>query len=249
MGRGVHPLPQRGHRSGSAAVQWDRFQAVLAAMPAPTRPGACRQQRRRPPGRRIAGDLIRPGIFLYGGAAGAAGAHAGGRAPGARGGGAAVGAGETVSYGATWRAPRATTVATWRWATPTAFSGPRARDAAPRRRAGSSWTARWCRSSGRVTMDMTMVDVGRRPAGAGRCGDDLWGPRLPRPAGGGGGDDRVRDAHGAGPRVPRRYGGSHESTLRVARPRPRPSGGGRARRARSRPAPKGWATRARWRRP
>ena len=96
----------------SADLQWDRFQEIVASLP------------RRPPlvhaansaaalrDRRFAGDLVRPGIFLYGG-------EAGGRYPSAvvtlstrvvavR----VVEAGETVSYGAAWTADAPTMIVT-----------------------------------------------------------------------------------------------------------------------------------------
>ncbi len=98
----------------SVEGQWERFNAVLATAP------------RRPPlvhaansaaalqGARYAADLVRPGIFLYGGHPGA---HAPAPAVVARLRARVIGirtvpAGETVSYGATWTAPRATAVAT-----------------------------------------------------------------------------------------------------------------------------------------
>ncbi|MGI9041133.1 MAG: alanine racemase, partial [Gemmatimonadales bacterium] len=96
----------------SADVQWERFQGALGRLP------------RRPPlvhaansaaalrGRCFAGDLVRPGIFLYGGAAGGAAprpvAALRARVLAVR----SVAAGDTVSYGATWRSPRPTAVAT-----------------------------------------------------------------------------------------------------------------------------------------
>lgn len=101
--------------SDSAATdrQWERFREVLAALP------------RRPPfvhvansaaalcGARYAADLIRPGIFLYGGAAGAAPipkpvAAFRTRVVALR----TVAPGDTVSYGATWHADRRLVVAT-----------------------------------------------------------------------------------------------------------------------------------------
>ena len=150
----------------SLAVQWERLEGVLAAMP--RRPalvhaansGAALQ------GRRFAGDLIRPGIFLYGGAAGAAApapkpvATLRTRVVAVR----AVGTGETVSYGATWRAPHPTTIATLALGYADGFLR------AAREEAGNLAAALPTRVVelngalapvvGRVTMDMTMVDVG-----------------------------------------------------------------------------------------
>ncbi|HTS90018.1 MAG TPA: alanine racemase [Gemmatimonadales bacterium] len=96
----------------SVHAQWERFRGVLAALPA------------RPPlvhaansaaallGHTYACDLVRPGIYLYGGtASGFAGEPVVRlRAPviALR----QVRAGDTVSYGATWTAPQDTRVAT-----------------------------------------------------------------------------------------------------------------------------------------
>jgi alanine racemase len=144
----------------SADVQWERFQEVLTTFPrrpalvhAANSAGALR-------GRAFAGDLIRPGIFLYGGGAG-------GRVPepvatlrarvlAVR----RIPRGNPVSYGATWHAPRDTTVATLAVGYADGFL--RAADAA-----APSRPARLIELGdtlvpvvGRVTMDMTMVDVG-----------------------------------------------------------------------------------------
>ncbi len=93
--------------------QWERFQAVLATLP--RRPALVHAANSAAAlrGHRYAGDLIRPGIFLYGG--GAAGTAMPepvvafrARVVAVR----VVPAGETVSYNATWRADRPTTIAT-----------------------------------------------------------------------------------------------------------------------------------------
>ena len=198
---------------GSAAVQWDRFQGVLATMP--RRPALLHAANSVAAlqGRRFAGDLIRPGIFLYGGSAGGSApapvpvATLMARVIAVR----AVAAGETVSYGATWRAPRATTVATIALGYADGFLRA-ARDGA----AGSLASALPPRVVelggalvpvvGRVTMDMTMVDAGGgRPA----PGDvaTIYGGRVSL--------DQQAAAAGTiayelltalGPRVPRRYG-------------------------------------------
>jgi alanine racemase len=99
-------------RPDSLEQQWLRFQDTMSAWP------------RRPPlvhvansavalrDRRYAGDMVRPGIFLYGG-------EAGGRYPSTvvtlRARVVAVRQvlpGDSVSYGAEWTAPAATTIAT-----------------------------------------------------------------------------------------------------------------------------------------
>ena len=144
----------------SADAQWERFQQVLAALPrrpalvhAANSAGALR-------GRTFAGDLIRPGIYLYGGSAGGGPAPAvvarfKARVVGVR----SIAAGQTVSYGATWRAPRDTRVATL--AVGYADGFPRAADAPAGRpprliELGDALAP----VVGRVTMDMTMIDIG-----------------------------------------------------------------------------------------
>jgi len=144
----------------SVAAQWQRFQAALATLP------------RRPPmvhaansaaalcGRAYAADMIRPGIFLYGGAARASGplpravAALRARVVAVR----TVRAGESVSYGATWIADRPTTIATL---------GVGYADGLPRAtERGPAWPPRLVELAGRlvplvgrVTMDMCMVAV------------------------------------------------------------------------------------------
>lgn len=134
--------------------QWDRLQGVLAGLP------------HRPPlvhaansvaalaGRAYAADLVRPGMFLYGGMVGA---HQPrpvvrfrARVVGLR----RLAAGDTVSYGASWQASRPTTIAT--------IAAGYA-DGVPRR-LGRTGTVEIggvvCPIVGRVTMDFLMVDVG-----------------------------------------------------------------------------------------
>jgi alanine racemase len=145
---------------GSVAEQWRRFQSVVLALP------------RRPPlvhaansaaalaGAAYAADLARPGIFLYGGQAGESApaprpvAALRARVVAVR----EVAAGESVSYGATWRAPWRMTVATL---------GIGYGDGLPR---AAEWNdedrprqvelgGRTVPLVGRVTMDMCMVAV------------------------------------------------------------------------------------------
>ncbi|HUR94183.1 MAG TPA: alanine racemase [Gemmatimonadales bacterium] len=144
----------------TAAEQWERLQGVLTALP--RRPALVHAANSAGAlcGRGYAGDLIRPGIFLYGGGAGA-------RAP------VPVAAlrtrvlavrrldeGDTVSYGATWQAPRPTTVATLALGYADGF--PRAAiEGAPTRPARLiEVNGVLAPVVGRVTMDMTMIDVG-----------------------------------------------------------------------------------------
>ena len=137
--------------------QWRRFETALAALP------------HRPPlvhaansaaalqGRRYAADLVRPGIFLYGG-------FAGGIAPrpvavlrarvlAVR----ELGVGESVSYGAIWRAPGEITIATLGLGYADGF--PRATDIAGGHPRVIELGGRTVPVVGRVTMDMTMVAV------------------------------------------------------------------------------------------
>jgi alanine racemase len=150
------------------AAQWKRFQNVLAALP------------RRPPlvhaansaaalcGSAYAADMIRPGIFLYGGEAWPGGplprpvAALRARVVAVRG----LEAGASVSYGGTWSTDRPTTIATL--GIGYADGMPRATDRAP------SWPPREVELGGRllpivgrVTMDMCMVAVDDRRVAAG----------------------------------------------------------------------------------
>jgi alanine racemase len=191
----------------SAAEQWDRFQAVLGALPrrpalvhAANSAGALQ-------GRRYAGDLIRPGIYLYGGGAGepppAVVARFRARVVAVR----QVLRGAGVSYGATWRAERPTTVATL--AVGYADGFPRA----TRESLAGGLPPRLIELGdslvpvvGRVTMDMTMVDVGGDSVAPGDVAT-IWGGRVSL--------DQQAAAAGTiayemltalGARVPRRYG-------------------------------------------
>lgn len=142
----------------SVVTQWERFERALAALPA------------RPPLLHAAGsaaawrlerrlDLVRPGIFLYGGT------HADDLAPprpvaalkapvvSVR----RIAAGDTVSYNATWRAGRATTIATL--AIGYTDGVPRAVE----RKAQVLIHGARHPVVGRVNMDFIMVDVGDAP--------------------------------------------------------------------------------------
>jgi alanine racemase len=94
------------------AVQWDRFQATLSMLP--RRPALVHAANSAAAlmGRTYAADLVRPGIFLYGGRAGAVEprpvAALRTRVVAVR----TVEAGGTVSYGATWQAKSPATIAT-----------------------------------------------------------------------------------------------------------------------------------------
>jgi alanine racemase len=149
----------------SVAEQWRRFTAardILGERPRLVHVAASAGAWRIPE----ALDLIRPGIFLYGGTAGPGLPDPAPvfalRAPvvALR----RLAAGDTVSYGAEWTAPRATTIATL---------GIGYADGVPwvaRGRAQVLIGGRRVPVVGRVTMDFVMVDVG--PDGGGvRLGD------------------------------------------------------------------------------
>jgi alanine racemase len=144
----------------SVAEQWRRFQAALALLP--RRPALVHAANSAAAflGRDYAADLVRPGIFLYGGTAGESApaprpvAALRARVLAVR----CVAAGESVSYGATWRAPASTTVATL--GIGYADGLPRAEErtaAGPPRMV--ELRGRLAPVVGRVTMDMTMVAV------------------------------------------------------------------------------------------
>lgn len=136
----------------ATGTQWERFEMVLSALPA------------RPPlvhaansaaalsGTRFAGDLVRPGIFLYGGAAGGMApepvARLCARVVAIR----HLQAGDSVSYGASWVAPGPVRVATL---------GIGYGDGVPRSLSNHGAVELQSRRApilGRVTMDMTMVE-------------------------------------------------------------------------------------------
>jgi alanine racemase len=140
--------------------QWDRFQEVVESLP------------HRPPlvhaansaaalrGRVFAADLVRPGIFLYGGAAGRPEprpvAALRGRVVALR----SIAAGDTVGYGASWRADRRSLIATISLGYADGF---------PRSTPGEGSVAarvlevngKLATVVGRVTMDMCMAVVER----------------------------------------------------------------------------------------
>ena len=157
---------------GTIDQQWRRFQEIVAAMP--RRPelvhaansGAALRERRH------AADMVRPGIFLYGG-------EAGGRYPatvvalrarvvGVR----RLAAGDSVSYGATWIADKDTLVATL---------GCGYADGIHRSLSNKGTVelnGRVAPIVGRVTMDMTMVAL--EPGAAVQPGDvaTIFGGRI-----------------------------------------------------------------------
>jgi alanine racemase len=152
--------------------QWQRFRAVVASLP--RRPAFVHGANSAAGllGPAYAGDLVRPGIFLYGGAAGGSLVPAPVAALRAlvvavrR-----VATGDSVSYGATWTAARATTIATL---------GIGYADGVLRslsNRGAAELAGVVCPIVGRVTMDMTMIDTGDAPVAPGDVGT-LFGARV-----------------------------------------------------------------------
>ncbi len=141
--------------------QWERFQEALRALP--RRPAMIHAANSAASlhGKSFAGDLVRPGIFLYGGGAGTvapaprAVAALKGRVVAVR----SLDVGDSVGYGATWRADRPVTVATISLGY--ADGLPRGAPAV-----GREWHQRAVELNGklapmvgRVTMDMCMASV------------------------------------------------------------------------------------------
>lgn len=140
--------------------QWTRFERVVAGLP--RRPALVHAANSAAAlrGTRHAADLVRPGIFLYGGSAGGGlpEPRAVARLRAAVVATRRVGAGDTAGYGAAWRAARPTTVATL---------GIGYADGVLRSLGGSGVVelgGRVLPIVGRVTMDMTLVDAGEHGA-------------------------------------------------------------------------------------
>ena len=152
-------------RDGTSELQLERFERALARLP------------RRPPlvhvansaaalsDRRFALDLVRPGVFLYGGAPGAGFPEprpvvsVRARVLAVR----SVAAGDGVSYHALWRAPRRTTVATLG----IGYADGLRRALGLSGRAAVLIRGRRCPIVGAVTMDLTMVETGDHPVAVG----------------------------------------------------------------------------------
>jgi alanine racemase len=191
--------------AGATRRQWDRFQEALRTLPG--RPALIHAANSAAAlrGKLFAGDLVRPGIYLYGGAAGSPSprpvAALRARVVAIR----SIAAGDTVGYGATWRAERATRVATVGVGYADGF--PRGSPAAgpelgPRQ---IEIDGNLAPVIGRVTMDMCMAAVGEEVA----AGDvaTVFGGLISV--------DQQAEAAGTiayelltrlGPRVARRYG-------------------------------------------
>lgn len=188
-----------GHDPDACGLQWSRLEAVLGRLPHRPSLVHAANSAAAMQGKRFAGDLVRPGIFLYGGAVAG---HAPepvvklrARVVAVR----RVNAGDTVSYDATWTAPEPVTVATLA----IGYA-----DGLPRSlidRGKVEIDGRIIPIVGRVTMDMTMVAT----PGPLRLGDvaTVFGGRVSL-------DDQAAAAGtiayelltGLGARVQRRYG-------------------------------------------
>jgi alanine racemase len=184
----------------SAKVQWERLQDVVAKLP--RRPAMVHASGSAGAmyGKAFAGDLVRPGIYLYGGSAGM---HAPAPAPVARIRAHVVAlrtvrGGDGVSYSTTWRATRDTLVATLAYGYADGLH-----------RSGSSRAVVQLNGVeapvlGRVTMDMTMVEA---PAGtqlgdiATILGDGISLETLAQQLG----TNSYEVLTSIGPRVPRRH--------------------------------------------
>jgi alanine racemase len=184
-------------------AQWSRFNQVLAALP------------RRPPlvhaansagaigGSRYTADIIRPGIFLYGGGGNAnvtpqPAAAFRGRIVAVR----RLQPGDTVSYGGTWRANRPVTIATvavgYADGFPRAAGRPRSMELG----------GRIVPVAGRVAMDMTMVAVDDGyPVGRGDVATIFGGLLSLEEQAEAAGTTSYELLTSLSPRVPRRYGG------------------------------------------
>jgi alanine racemase len=146
--------------AGSVQRQWERFQAVVSAMPRRPRLLHAANSAAALGSRAYGADLVRPGIFLYGGGAGVmeprpvAALRA--RVVGVR----TVERGETVSYGATWSAGRRTTIATLAVGYADGFPRAEPEHGAPSRPGRViELGGRINPVVGRVTMDLTMIAV------------------------------------------------------------------------------------------
>jgi alanine racemase len=155
----------------SAGHQWDRFQEVLGALGRRPRLVHAASSGGVFAGRQYCGDLARPGIFLYGGRVGEFTprpvARFQARVLAMR----RIHPGDTASYGATWIARRATTLAT----IGAGYADGILRSLSNRGQVQigeSVFTI-----AGRVTMDMTVVDVEDAPVAVGDIGI-IWGGEV-----------------------------------------------------------------------
>ena len=190
----------------SAVLQWERFRAVVTALPSRRTLAHAANSAGALCGRAYAGDLVRPGIFLYGGRAGAtaplAVATLRSRVVAVR----RIAAGDPVSYGATWRATRDTTIATLALGYGDGFlrAAREHSPALPPRlvELGGALVP----VVGQVTMDMTMVDAGDAAVAPGDVATIFGGRVTLDQQAAAAGTIAYEMLTALGGRVPRRYG-------------------------------------------
>jgi alanine racemase len=149
---------------GVTRGQWDRFQEALRSLPRRPRFIHAANSAAALQGKSFAGDLVRPGIFLYGGTAGTPEplpvAALKGRVVAIR----RIASGDTVGYGATWRAGRPVTIATVAVGYADGFPRGSPADGRERFQREIEVNGRLVPVVGRVTMDMCMAVVGEETA-------------------------------------------------------------------------------------
>lgn len=141
--------------------QWEQLLAAVRALPRRPRVVHAANSGGALRGTRFAGDAVRPGIFLYGGQPGTdlpegqpvAAVRA--QVLSVR----RIEAGDGVGYGATWHAPRATTIATLG----IGYADGVRRGIVRSREAHVLMSGARYSYAGVVTMDLTMIDVGDAP--------------------------------------------------------------------------------------
>lgn len=146
-----------GEAPRSAREQWERLQAAIAALGRRPRFVHAASSAGGFADPEFGGDFARPGIFLYGGEAGGVKPEAVARFQARVVAIRRVAPGDTVSYGATWRAERPTRIAT----VAAGYADGVLRSLSGRGRIEIGGAVHPI--AGRVTMDMTMVDVGDHP--------------------------------------------------------------------------------------
>jgi alanine racemase len=146
----------------TTATQWSRFQHTLESLPRRPSITHVANSAAALQGTRYAADLVRPGIYLYGGAAGVATprpvAALRGRVVAVR----TLQPSDSVGYGATWRAERACMIATLSVGYADGF--PRSSADSGRRSRQIELNGQLVPVVGRVTMDMCMALVERSAA-------------------------------------------------------------------------------------
>jgi len=154
-----------GEDPASVECQWQRHNRALQELPRRPELVHAANSAAALAGPAYAGDLVRPGIFLYGGEAGNVAprpvAALRARVIAVR----TIGPGESVSYGASWRATVRTMIATL--GIGYADGLPRATEVAGHPRRHVELRGRLAPIVGRVTMDMTMVAVDEGGAAVG----------------------------------------------------------------------------------